>query len=81
MTPQLHKRIMLFYIGGVINAFLGLYVLIEGTAFLPHTTATWLVIFFLAFAAVDFWFPYAIRKKWERERARAAAGSDPGKRR
>jgi len=77
MDPRLHKRIMLFYLGGVINAFLGIYVLIEGRSFLPRTTATWLVVFFLAFAAVDFWFPRAIKRKWERDRARAAAGTDP----
>jgi uncharacterized membrane protein YfcA len=74
MDPRLQKRLMLFYLGGVINAFLGAYVLVEGRSFLPERTATWLVVFFFAFAAVDFWFPYAIRRKWERDRVKETAG-------
>ena len=64
MDPRLKKRIMLFYMAGVINAFLGLYVVIEGRAFLPGDTVRWLALFFFAFAAVDFWFPRHLRKKW-----------------
>ena len=79
MPPSLQKRIMLFYLGGIINAFLGLYVLIEGVSFLPRDTATWLIVFFLAFAVIDFWFPYALKKRWREEQARQAAGPDPEK--
>jgi uncharacterized membrane protein YfcA len=73
MDPRLKKRIMLFYLAGVINAFLGLYVVIEGRAFLPPETLRWLALFFFAFAAVDFWFPRMLRKKWEEAQAQLAA--------
>ena len=65
MDEKLKKRIMMFYVAGVINAFLGVYVVIEGRAFLPPETARWLALFFFAFAAVDFWFPRVLRKKWQ----------------
>ena len=64
MDEKLKRRIVAFYAGGIINALLGLYVLIEGVAFLPASTARWLAIVFLVFAAVDFYFPYALRRKW-----------------
>ena len=73
MDPRLKKRIMLFYMAGVINAFLGLYVVIEGRAFLPPDTLRWLALFFFTFAAVDFWFPRMLRKKWEEAQAQLAA--------
>ena len=80
MNDRLKRRIFLFYAAGVVNVFLGVYVLVEGTNFLPRETATWLVVFFLGFAAVDFYFPRAMKKKWEEEQARlqaarAAAGA------
>ena len=59
----------MFYVAGAINAFLGLYVLVEGPAFLERETVTWLTLFFIAFAAIDFWFPYQLRTKWEQEQA------------
>ena len=65
MDVRLKKRITMFYLAGVINAFLGLYVVIEGRAFLPPDTVRWLALFFFAFAAVDFWFPRVLKKKWE----------------
>ncbi|MGH8660581.1 MAG: hypothetical protein ACREUB_02325 [Burkholderiales bacterium] len=64
MDPRLKKRIMMFYLAGVINVFLGLYVVIEGRAFLPPESVRWLALFFFAFAAVDFWFPRVLKKKW-----------------
>jgi len=70
MDERLKKRILMFYLGGVINAFLGLYVVIEGRAFLSPETVRWLALFFFAFAAVDFWFPRVLKKKWLEERAR-----------
>lgn len=82
MPAHLQKRIFLFYLGGVINVFLGLYVLIEGTSLMSREKAMWLVTFFLVFAAVDFWFPHALRKKWladqERMRAGPAAAGEGG---
>jgi uncharacterized membrane protein len=70
MDPKLQRRIIAFYIGGIINAVLGLYVLIEGLSFLPADTARTLAIVFLVFAAVDFYFPYALKKKWLADNAR-----------
>jgi hypothetical protein len=67
MDEKLKKRIITFYIGGVINALLGLYVLMEGTKFLEPDTVRWLSVVFLVFAALDFYFPYAIKKKWMAE--------------
>lgn len=64
MDPRLKKRIVMFYAAGVINALLGLYVLVEGRNFLPPDTVRWLVLFFFGFAAVDFWFPSVLKKKW-----------------
>ena len=78
MDDKLKKRIILFYIGGIVNALLGLYVLIEGASFLPSDTARILALVFLAFAAVDFYFPYMLKRKWLAENAgRQAQGNDP----
>jgi hypothetical protein len=78
MDEKLKKRIIMFYIGGILNALLGLYVLIEGGAFLPPDTARILVLVFLAFAAVDFYFPYALKRKWLADNAgKQTQGNDP----
>jgi uncharacterized membrane protein YfcA len=76
MDERLKKRILLFYLAGVVNAFLGLYVAIEGRAFLPPETVRWLALFFFAFAAVDFWFPRVLKKKWLEAQAKLAAGRE-----
>jgi len=76
MDRRLQKRIMMFYAAGVINAFLGLYVVFEGRNFLPPETQRWLALFFFAFAAVDFWFPQVLKKKWLEAQARQ--GRDEG---
>jgi uncharacterized membrane protein YfcA len=84
MDERLNKRILMFYLAGVINAFLGLYVAIEGRAFLPPETVRWLALFFFAFAAVDFWFPRVLKKKWLEAKAKldaqrqASAEKNPG---
>ena len=70
MDERLRKRIILFYLGGIINAFLGLYVVIEGINFLPADTVHWLMMFFFIFAAIDFYFPYAMKKKWHADQAK-----------
>jgi uncharacterized membrane protein YfcA len=78
MDEKLKRRIVMFYAGGIINALLGLYALIEGASYLPAETARWLALVFLVFAAVDFYFPYAIKKKWLAENAgKQAQGNDP----
>lgn len=76
MDPRLKKRIAMFYLAGVVNAFLGFYVAIEGRAFLAPDTVRWLTLFFFAFAAVDFWFPRMLKKKWLEAQAKLAAGRE-----
>lgn len=73
MDRRLQKRIMMFYAAGVINAFLGLYVVFEGRNFLPPETLRWLALFFFVFAAVDFWFPRVLKKKWLEAQAQLEA--------
>jgi len=78
MDERLKKRIMMFYFAGVINAFLGVYVAIEGPAFLPAETVRWLALFFFGFALVDFWFPRVLKRKWKEavERLNQQAASE-----
>jgi hypothetical protein len=73
MDERLKKRSMMFYTAGVINVFLGLYVVFEGRAFLPPDTVRWLALFFFGFAAVDFWFPRMLKKKWLEAQAKLDA--------
>ena len=70
MDERLKKRIRWFYFAGTVNLVLGIYVVVYGPAFLPRDTLLVLVLFFGAFAAVDFYFPYALKKKWHEEQAR-----------
>jgi protein-S-isoprenylcysteine O-methyltransferase Ste14 len=79
VDPRLKKRIMLFYMAGVINVFLGLYVVIEGRNSLPPETVRWLTLFFFAFAAVDFWFPRLLKKKWLEAQAQLRAAAEKQK--
>jgi len=76
MDERVRRRIVAFYVAGIVNVFLGLYVLFEGRSVLAPGTWLILVIFFFGFAAVDFWFPHAIRKKWLEEQARLRAARD-----
>lgn len=70
MDERLRRRIRWFYFAGTVNLVLGVYVLVQGPAVLPRDTLLALVLFFLAFAAVDFYFPYAMKKKWLEEQAK-----------
>ena len=78
MDEKLKRKIMLFYAGGIVNALLGLYVLIEGLSFLPADTARTLAIIFFVFAAVDFYLPYSLKQKWlANNSGRQVQASDP----
>ena len=77
MDERLRKRILMFYLAGVINLVLGLYVLFAGAAVLPADKVMMLSFFFFAFAAVDFYFPYAMKKKWRAQQTKAMQ-SDAG---
>ena len=78
MDERLRKRILIFYFAGAINAVLGLYVLIMGHGFMEPSKIMMLSLFFFAFAAVDFYFPYAMKKKWRAEQERLAGRAGPG---
>lgn len=73
MDPRLKKRMMLFYLAGIFNAVIGTYVLLEGRKYLPETTALLIVFFFFGFAAVDFYFPRLMKRKWQEQQAQIAA--------
>jgi uncharacterized membrane protein len=77
MDERLKKRIIMFYVAGIVNALLGLYVVIEGPAFLPADTVRTLGIIFIVLAVVDFYFPHALKKKWLAEQAKLRQGGDP----
>ena len=77
MDARLKKRMRWFYFAGTLNLALGIYVLIQGPAFLPHDTMLMLVLFFMSFAAVDFYFPYALKKKWLEEQAKLRSQQNP----
>jgi uncharacterized membrane protein len=64
MDDKLKRRIVMFYLAGIVNALFGLYVLIEGPAFLPADTVFILVSVFLGFTLLNFYVPYSIKKKW-----------------
>ncbi|HJQ64206.1 MAG TPA: hypothetical protein VJ834_15240 [Burkholderiales bacterium] len=77
MDERLRKRMLAFYFAGVVNLVLGLYVLVAGAAHMGQGTALLVALFFLGFAAVDFYFPRAMKKKWLEEQARAKAPPPP----
>lgn len=71
MDERLRKRIIMFNLAGAINLALGLYVLFQGGQFLDSSKVMMMSLFFFAFAAIDFWFPYALKKKWRADQAKA----------
>lgn len=70
MDERLRRRMRWFHFAGVVNLVLGVYVLIAGSAQLGQGTALLVALFFLVFAAVDFYFPRAMKKKWLEEQAK-----------
>lgn len=77
MDERLKKRMYAFYFAGVVNLVLGLYVLTAGAAHMGEGTALLIALFFLGFAAVDFYFPRAMKKKWLEEQSRMRAAGEP----
>jgi len=67
VDDKLRKRITMFYIAGVVNLFIGIYVALAGRSFLNGDQYTTVVLFFLGFAAVDFYFPEMLKKKWRND--------------
>lgn len=64
MPERLRKRIYLFYAAGVVNLLMALAVLMFGRGVVPDDKLTWIMMFFLGFAALDFWMPVMMKKKW-----------------
>jgi hypothetical protein len=73
MNDKLKKRIIMFYAAGVVNLAVGVYVLLFGRGFLPDDKVTILLVFFLGFAALDFWMPHMMKKKWQEDQAKLEA--------
>ena len=73
MDDKLRKRIIMFYAAGVVNLLIGGYILFFGRSFLPEDKITMLILFFLGFAALDFWMPQMMKKKWAQDQARLEA--------
>ncbi len=69
MNDKTKKRIYLFYAAGVVNLLIGAYILFFGRDFLPEDKITMLMLFFLGFAALDFWMPVMIKKKAAQDQA------------
>ncbi len=67
----LKKRIYAFQFAGVLNLFLGLYVLFYGGE-LESSTRIIMLCFFFGFAALDFWFPVQLKKKYAAHMAMVA---------
>jgi hypothetical protein len=69
MDPRMKKRIYAFYLAGLLNLVLALWVLFYGGE-LEAGTRTVMLFFFFGFAAVDFWFPMQLKKKYAEELAK-----------
>jgi hypothetical protein len=65
---RLKKRIYAFQFAGILNLFLGCYVLLYGGGVDPGTRNIMLAFFF-GFAALDFWFPTHLKKKFAEQQA------------
>ena len=70
MDDKTKKRIYMFYAAGVVNLLIGAYILFFGRSFIPEDKITMLLLFFLGFAALDFWMPVMIKKKAAQDRAK-----------
>jgi len=68
MDERLKKRIYAFYFAGAVNLVLGCWVLLFGSD-LNQGARTIMLFFFFGFAAVDFWFPVVLKKKYEEQLA------------
>jgi hypothetical protein len=68
MDERLKKRIYTFYFAGALNLVLGGWVLVYGGD-LEQGTRTIMMLFFFGFAAIDFWFPQQLKKKYAEQKA------------
>lgn len=63
LDEKLKKRIYVFYFAGLLNLVLGFWVLFYGGELDPGTRNI-MMLFFFGFAAVDFWMPQQMKKKY-----------------
>jgi len=63
LDEKLKKRIYVFYFAGLLNLVLGFWVLFYGGE-LEQGTRTVMMLFFFGFAAVDFWMPQQMKRKY-----------------
>lgn len=73
MDERLKKRILMFYAAGVVNLLMAAAVLLFGRGAVPDDKLTMILAFFLGFAALDFWMPHMIKKKWRNDQAKLDA--------
>lgn len=73
MDERLKKRIFLFYAAGVVNLLMAVAVLLFGRGVVPDDKLTMILAFFLGFAALDFWMPHMMKKKWREDQAKLEA--------
>lgn len=63
LDEKLKKRVYVFYFAGLLNLVLGFWVLLYGGD-LEQGTRTVMMLFFFGFAAVDFWMPQQMKRKY-----------------
>lgn len=77
MEDKVKSRIVMFYIGAILNALFGVYVFVEGPGFLPPDQVRWLSVAFLIFTVINFAMGAYLRRKLAAAlAARRAAGGD-----
>ena len=79
MNDKTKTRIIIFYIGGIFNALLGLYVVFEGPSFLPEGQIKMLTLVFLGFAVVNFYMASYLKRKVREALAASQSKNDSGK--
>jgi hypothetical protein len=63
LDEKLKKRIYVFYFAGLLNLVLGFWVLFYGGELEPSTRNI-MMLFFFGFAALDFWMPQQMKRKY-----------------
>ncbi len=63
LDEKLKKRAYVFYFAGLLNLVLGFWVLFYGGE-LEQSTRTIMMLFFFGFAALDFWMPQQMKRKY-----------------
>jgi hypothetical protein len=67
VEEKLKRRMMWFYVAGIANLVLGMYILIRGPALLGQEQAMTVMLVFFVFAGINFYFPRLMWKQWMRQ--------------